>query len=267
MTYRIGIFATGRGQGSRGLLQAIHSAIESGHLPAAVAFVFSNRELGEFEPTDGFFDQVQGYGYPLLTSSFRRFRSRVGKAADWRTLYDRHVLGKIESFQPNLCVLAGYLFIHGPELTNRYAMINLHPAAPGGPVGMWQDVIWQLIERQAPSSGNTIFYATEELDRGPTVTCCTYPIRSGPFDVAWKAVQGCSVVDLKAKEGENLPLFQLIREHGMARERPLVVETLKSFAEGRIRVANGKVLDAGGKPLAGLDLTGQIEALLAKARA
>ena len=264
MTYRLGIFATGRGQGSRGLLQAMHEAIQSGHLPATIAFVFSNRERGEFEPTDSFFDLVQSYGYPLVTSSFRRFRSRVGAAGDWRTLYDREVMEKLAPHNPDLCVLAGYLLIVGPELARRYTIVNLHPAAPGGPTGMWQGVIWQLIERQARSSGNTIFYATKELDRGPVVAYATYPIRGVHFDPSWKAIEGRSVADLKAREGEDLPLFQLIRQHGMLRERPLVVETLKSFAEGRIRVAQGEVLNGTGKPLAGLDLTAQIEALVAK---
>lgn len=264
MTYRIGIFATGRGTGSRGLLQAIHQGIESRHVPAEVAFVFSNRDRGEFEPTDGFFDQVESYGYPLITSSFRRFRTKVGRDADWRTLYDRDVMVKIAPYALDLCVLAGYLFIHGPEMTTSYTMVNLHPAAPGGPTGMWQDVIWQLIDRKAESSGNTMFHATDELDRGPTVSFSSFRIRGGAFDPAWKTIEGRLAAELRGTEGEELPLFQLIRQHGMVRERPLVVETVKAFAEGAIRVSGGKVLGPNGKPLGALDLTAQIEALVAR---
>ncbi|GAH59253.1 unnamed protein product, partial [marine sediment metagenome] len=35
----------------------------------------------------------------------------------------------------------------------RYNMVNLHPAAPGGPTGTWQEVIWQLIENKAEETG------------------------------------------------------------------------------------------------------------------
>jgi len=272
MHYRIGVFATGRGQGSRGLLAAIHEGIRSGHLPAEIAFVFSNRDPGEFEATDGFFDQVRACGYPLITASFRKFRAESGGSAgaaapgdDWRLRYDRLVMDKLAPFAPDLCVLAGYLLIFGPELPRRFTLVNLHPAAPGGPTGLWQDVIWQLIGQGAAQSGNTMFYVTEDLDRGPIVAYSTFPIRGAAFDPLWKAVHDRTVKDLRDSAGEDLPLFKAIREHGMARERPLVVETLKAFAEGRARVSGGRIVDSQGKPANPLDLTPRIEALVAAA--
>ena len=261
--YRIGVFATGRGQGSRGLLQAIHHGIQSGHIPAEVAFVFSNREPGEFQATDGFFEMVHGFGYPLVTSSFRKFRARLGDDPDWRHRYELDAIRRFEQFNPDLCVLAGFLLII-PQLCRRYTMINLHPAAPGGPVGMWQEVIWELIQSRANSTGNTILYVTEELDKGPTVTFSTFPIRGPGFDEHWEAIEGRPVSELRATEGEALPLFQLIRQRGMAREQPLVVETVKAFAEGRVEVRDGSVVNGHGKPLAGLDLTERIEALVSE---
>jgi hypothetical protein len=39
-----------------------------------------------------------------------------------------------------------------------------------------------------------------------------------------------------------------------------VVETLRAFADGRIRIVNKRVVDASGKPIAGYDLSGEIEA-------
>lgn len=265
--YQIGLFATGRGQGSRGLLQAVHESIKSGRLSARIAFVFSNRDPGEFEATDGFFQMVREYGYPLVTHSFRRFRARTGDDPDWRTQYDREVMRRLEPYAPDLCVLAGYLLIVGPEMCRRYTMVNLHPAAPGGPVGLWQEVIWQLIGSRAAQSGNTIFYVTEELDRGPLVSCSTFPIAGPPFDEHWEAIKGRPLDELRATEGEELPLFQLIRQHGMARERPLVVETLRAFAQGRVGVRHGAVVDDEGEPLSGLDLTVEIEKLLSRSRA
>lgn len=258
--YQIGLFATGRGQGSRQLLQAILQAIQSGRLKAQVAFVFSNREPGEFDPTDGFLSMVREAGYPLVTLSFRKFRARLGNDLDWRPKYDAEVVKLLAPYQPDLCVLAGYLLIWSHVLCRRYTAINLHPAAPGGPIGMVQDVIWQLIETRARTSGNMMFHVTEELDRGPVVSYSAFPLTGGALDEAWRAVEGQPVAELKQRHGEELPLFKLIRRRGLAREKPLVVETLRAFAEGAVRIEQGRVLDARGQPVSGLDLTPQIEA-------
>ncbi|MSQ25749.1 MAG: phosphoglycerate transporter [Dehalococcoidia bacterium] len=260
--YQIGVFATGRGQGSRQLLQAIHAAVQSGRLPAKIAFVFSNRDPGEFEPTDAFFALVRQCGYPLVTHSFRKFKARAGDSADWRLAYDREVMAKLAPHRPDLCVLAGYLMIFGPEMCRAYSAVNLHPAAPGGPVGMWNQVVWQLIARRARETGNTMFAVTEELDRGPTVAYSTFPITGGRFDPLWRDAASNSVPQLQAQYGdygEGLPLFQEIRNAGMLRERPLVVETLKACAEGRVVIKEGRVLDKRGNVLPGLDLTREIE--------
>lgn len=75
---RIGWFATGRGEGSQKLLASAVSAIREGRLDAEIAFVFSNRERGQFPATDEFFDQVASYGIPLVTLSDSRFRREHG---------------------------------------------------------------------------------------------------------------------------------------------------------------------------------------------
>jgi hypothetical protein len=73
----------------------------------------------------------------------------------------------------------------------RYNMINLHPAAPGGPAGTWQEVIWQLIRTGAHKTGVMMHLVTPELDRGPVVTYCIFSIRgSTPFDGYWQEIEG-----------------------------------------------------------------------------
>ena len=260
--FRIGLFATGRGQGSLQLVTAVHNAVESGSLPISVEFVFSNREPGEFEPTDRFFDAVQGFGYPLVTRSFRRFKRELGDDPEWRVQYDRETIKLLAPFNPELCVLAGYLLIFSPELCNRYPVINLHPSAPGGPIGMWQNVIWQLIEARATASGNMMQLVTPEVDKGLVVSFSTYPITGPVFAPLWHNIANRTVEDIKATEGEELPLFQAIREAGTLRERQLLLETLRTFAQGRMKFANGTAVDEQGHPVRGLDLTEQIETRL-----
>ncbi len=269
---KLGWFSTGRDEAARLLLQTVCQHIQDGEISARISFVFSNREPGESEQSDLFFNLVKSYDIPLICLSSRGFQAKLGgkpKGADpetglplWRLEYDREVMRRLGNFKPELCVLAGYMLIVGKEMCQKYNMINLHPAKPGGPKGTWQDVIWTLIEGKARETGVMMHLVTPELDSGPVVTYCTFPIVGGPFDRLWQELGSRSVAEIKREEGENNRLFQLIRQHGVARELPLIVATLKAFAQGKTKIENGVVLDNAGKPIAGYDLTEQVNRMV-----
>ena len=272
MTLRVGWFCTTGGENSRRLLVAAVDAIRSGGLDAEIAFVFCNRERGEYETTDGFLDLVASLDIPCLTSSSRRFRRERGGALSrpgeplppWRAEYDRQVAELVSRRPFDVGILAGYMLVFTAEMCNRYPLLNLHPAEPGGPVGTWQQVVWQLIDRRAERSGVMIHLATEELDRGPTVAYCAYPLRGPPFDALWQTLGSRSAEEVREAEGEEHDLFLEIRRHGVARELPLVVATLRAFAQGRLRIEDQRVVDAPGGPLpGGLELTAEIDAAVA----
>jgi len=265
--YRIGWFSTGRNKAARDLLTTVWNSIQMGHIAAHISFVFSNREPGESRQSDLFFQLVRSYDIPLVCLSSKKSQARIGteslREADaqrrWRLEYDREIMKRLEGFPADLYVLAGYMLIMGEEMCQRYPMLNLHPAAPGGPTGTWQEVIWKLIESKASETGVMMHLVIEELDKGSPVTYCTFSIRGEPFDRYWEEVEGRSVDTLKAKQGENTPLFRTIRRHGLAREFPLIVATLKAFSENRVRIEDQKVLDASGQPIEGYCLTQEID--------
>jgi len=169
---------------------------------------------------------------------------------------------KLQGFSADLCVLAGYMLIVGEEMCYRYDMINLHPATPGGPKGSWQEVIWTLIENNSEESGVMMHLVTPELDRGPVITYCTFPITGEPFDKHWQEISRRSVAELKKEQGENNALFRLIRQHGLAREFPLIVSTLRAFSKGEIRIEAGKIFDSQRKPTAGCNLSNKIKEMV-----
>jgi len=266
--YQLGWFSTGRGKGSRGLLKAVHDSIKSGEIDAEFAFVFCSREYGETEPTDIFLRMVEDYHIPLVTFSYQKYKAKVGGSGgvpdevwpSWRLDYDREVMDRLQDYKPDLCVLAGYMLIVGPEVCQKYDMVNLHPAAPGGPAGTWQEVIWKLVEAGAESTGAMMHLVTPELDKGPVVTYCTFPIRGGPFDQHWTEIKGKSVAQIKQEQGEENALFKLIRQHGVVRELPLIITTIQAFSQGRLQITPDKrVIDAQGSPIRGYDLTTEID--------
>jgi len=266
--YQLGWFSTGRDKAARDLLETVQSSIRRGDIEAEVAFVFCNREPGESKESDLFLKLVEDYQIPLVCFSYRKYRSDRGMRnpnpeeplPQWRLDYDRGVMKRLDEFHPDLGVLAGYMLIGGKEMCQRYDMINLHPAAPGGPKGMWQEVIWQLISDRAEGTGVMMHLVTPELDMGPAVTYCTFPIRGEGYDTLWQEIGERPTKETQAKEGENNRLFSLIREEGLARESPLIVATIKAFSEGKVRItAEKQVVDVEDRPINGYNLTREIE--------
>ena len=267
--YKLGWFSTGRGEGSKGLLRTMQDSIKSGDIEAEIEFVFCSRERGETEATDQFLKMVEDYHLPLVSFSYRHFKAGrsdtdpQGELAPWRLEYDREVMARLQDFRPDLCVLAGYMLIVGKEMCQQYDMINLHPAAPGGPAGTWKEVIWELIESKSKSTGVMMHLVIPELDKGPAVTYCTFPIRGKPFDKYWEEITGQPTAKIKSEQGEDNPLFQLIRQYGYTRELPLITATIKSFSKGKVRITTDKqVADAEGRPINGYNLTAEIDELV-----
>ena len=255
----IGWFSTGRDEAARQLLQAVQESIETGETEGKINFVFSNREPGESKESDFFFELVRSYDLPLTCFSHRKFKDviAVSRSAerseeeakqsqeDWRLKYDREVDKRIKNFSSDICVLAGYMLIIGEELCQKYNMINLHPAPPHGPVGSWQEVIEELIQNKVDKAGAMMHLVTPELDRGPVVSYCIFPIKGEPFEPYWQ------------KDDKDM-LFKLIRHYELIREFPLIISTLKAFSQGEIGIRNGKVIDARRNVIQGYDLTEEI---------
>ncbi len=267
-SYRLGWFATGRGEGSRGILKAVQESIIAGELDAEIEFIFCNREHGETEATDIFLKMVEDYGIPLVNFSYKMYKAILDMSnpdptqpmPQWRIDYDREVMKRLEGYSPDLCVLAGYMLINGPELSNKYDFLNLHPAAPDGPAGTWQQVIWHLIETGADTQGVKMHVAIPELDVGPTATYCTFPIRGKAFDKYWDEIKGKSMADTKEEEGPENALFKTIRAHGFVRETPLIMATIGAFSRGEVIITKDKlVADNAGNLIEGYDLSREID--------
>lgn len=263
MSYKIGWFSTGRDEAARQLLTVVSDNIKQGKLAnLQIGFVFSNRTKGEASESNLFFKLVEKLGIDLVSFSSRNFRPGMRRKAlvqekrgklklisHWRSLYDEEIIKRIDKFKVDLIVLAGYMMITGEKLCRKYSLINLHPAAPGGPRGTWQEVIWKLMEKGARQTGVMMHLVTPQLDAGPPLTYCTFPIKGRKFDSLWEKLEEKlkrkPLEKIKREEGEKEPLFKEIRKEGMRRELPLVVHTLKALSNKTIKLREEKLMRQG----------------------
>jgi phosphoribosylglycinamide formyltransferase-1 len=268
--YTFGWFSTGRDEAARELLTQAWDHIEDGIIPAKIRFVFCDREPGESPESDRFIALVQDLKIPLFSLSSRQFDAALRKKdlKSWRRVFHNRVMEILSGEAVSTVVLAGYMLIVSSEMCRRLPMINLHPAKPGGPKGSWQEVIWALIARGAEKTGVMIHLVTEDLDEGPPITYCTFPLKGERFDPLWVQMGTklgfMPMGEIIHEEGEKNPLFVEIRKEGVIREIPLLLMTMKALAEGEVRIEGGKVLDVRGKETGSLCLNREVDAYLSR---
>jgi phosphoribosylglycinamide formyltransferase 1 len=246
---RIGWLSSGADQAALNLLADVVARAQHDDVPLDIGAVFCNHEHGEHPESDRFLELIERLDLPLVTlsssASWTAAEARgIGRAV-WRDTYHRDVMDLLVRFRLGVLVMAGYMLIASPAMARRYAMLNLHPALPGGPTGTWQNVIWQLLEEEATETGAMIHLATAQLDRGPVVSYFRFAIRGADWDPLWAQFHDkrrtMNVADIAAAEGESEPLFAAIRRYGEVREIPLLYQTLRQFAEGHLNTAAGAV--------------------------
>jgi len=280
----IGWFSSGRDQAAIDLLQVVFDAIRDGSIDGLISFVFVSRERGEKAESDRFIDFAEELSLKVICLSHRNFSPELRKAGleessklgydsqiliDWRRKFDAEVMAKLADYHPNIVVLAGYMLILSPDMCQKYNMINLHPALPGGPKGTWQEVIWQLMEQKAQKTGVMMHLITPELDAGPPITYCGFSIsddRIQPLWDNWIAKRKLSSLqEIQKSEGEDEPLFREIRRRGLMCEFPIIVATLKAISTGKFNLVDGEVMSGCRKLIGGFNLTEEIDKLLKKA--
>jgi phosphoribosylglycinamide formyltransferase 1 len=267
---RIGWLSTGRDEAACNLLSDVVARAREDGLELDIAAVFCDREAGESAASDEFLALAGGLGIPAVTlssaTSWAQARAQGIERSAWRDQYHRDVTALLRPLGLGVLVMAGYMLIVSPAMCREYALLNLHPALPGGPTGTWQEVIWRLLEEEPGETGAMMHLATAELDRGPVISYFRFAITGEQWDPLWREFRvkrgRMSVAEIAAAEGEAEPLFAQIRRWGEAREIPLLYQTLRQFSEGHLNTSCGAVFaEAARLPL---DLTDLVEAEVAK---
>ena len=146
---KIVILISGRGSN----MQAIVTAAQEQKWPARIAAVISNRADAE--------GLVFAHQHHIPTAVV------VSKDFPTREQFDTALQAQIETYSPDLIVLAGFMRILTPKFVDYYAgrMLNIHPSLLPAFKGLHTHQ--QALSAGVQEHGATVHLVTAELDHGP----------------------------------------------------------------------------------------------------
>lgn len=186
--------------GSGSNLQAIIDAVDAGEITGHISAVISNRP-------DAFgLERAQNAGIHTEVIDHTGYKSRE--------IFDLNLIRKVDEFEPDLVILAGFMRILTPDFVRRYSgkLINIHPSLLPKYQGLHTHQ--RAIEAGDSEHGASVHFVTEELDGGPVFMQASVPVLSGDTPKA-------------------LAQRVLVQEHKIF---PIAV---KWFMQGRVQLQNG----------------------------
>ena len=158
---RIVILISGRGSNMRAIVQRCAEQ----RWPAEVVAVLANQPGAE----------------GLAFAAGRGIATGVvdHKAHDSREAFDAALAQRIESFAPDLVLLAGFMRVLGAAFVRRFEgrLLNIHPSLLPAFPGLHTHE--RALEEGCQAVGATVHFVTPELDHGPIVMQSVVPVRAG----------------------------------------------------------------------------------------
>jgi len=151
---RVVILISGRGSNMEALLKA--------KLPCEIAAVISNRAEAQG------LEIALAHGIATATVPHKDYPDRAS--------FDTALTTEIDSHQPDLIVLAGFMRILTDDFVNRYAgqLINIHPSLLPAYPGI--NIYRRALEDGVKIHGCTVHFVTPTLDNGPIIVQAAVPV-------------------------------------------------------------------------------------------
>lgn len=151
--------------GSGSNLQAFIDAAQQGVLNADIAAVISNKT-----GVKGL-ERAADAGIANEVIDHRQFADRES--------FDRELASRIDHYNPDLVILAGFMRILTPEFVDHFAghIMNIHPSLLPKYPGLHTHQ--RAIEAGDKTAGATVHFVTSELDGGPAIIQAEVPILDG----------------------------------------------------------------------------------------
>lgn len=159
------ILISGAGSNMAAIVRAAQEQDWQGAFGARIAAVISNR------PHAAGLQVAQAMGVIMGVLDHQSFDSREA--------FDTALMQQIDSYQPALVVLAGFMRILTPGFVQHYAgrLINIHPSLLPAFPGLHTHQ--RAIDAGCAEAGCTVHQVTAELDHGPLLAQAAVPVLPG----------------------------------------------------------------------------------------
>jgi len=193
------ILISGRGSNMQAIVEA---AIPGAHIAAVIA----NR------PDAAGLAWAAERGIATVALDHKQYASREA--------FDTELAARIDSFQPDLVVLAGFMRILTPAFTQHYTgrMFNIHPSLLPAFPGLHTHQ--RAIDAGCKLAGCTVHFVTAELDHGPIVFQAAVPVLDDDTETS-------------------------LAQRVLAEEHRLYPAAVQAFIEGRLEVDGLRVRHLG----------------------
>lgn len=192
----VAVFVSGSGTN----LQAV---IDSGIESANIAVVVCDT------PGVMAIDRAKNHGIPVELVNSRGFKSREE--------FERQIVAKIDRYDIDLVVLAGFMRILTPYFIGRFVnrIINIHPSLlPSFP---GTNSVRQALGYGVKQTGCTVHFVEKEVDAGPIILQAVVPV---------------------TEEDTEETLLEKVH----AEEHRILPEAVRLFCEGKLTLSGRKVL-------------------------
>jgi phosphoribosylglycinamide formyltransferase 1 len=179
---RIAVLLSGSGT----TMVNLQEHIDSGELPAQVAVVVSSRRdvLG--------LERADDRGIPTAVLSRKPFKTN---GIFDPVAYSKAMVDLLETYNPDLVVMAGFMTRLARPMLDRFLVINVHPALLpmfGGEGFYGHHVHEAVLEAGVKITGATVHFADGEYDRGPIIMQEAVPVHEDDTpDTLADRVQAC----------------------------------------------------------------------------
>lgn len=196
---RIVILISGRGSN----MEAILRVAAAEQWPAQIAAVISNK------PDAAGLDTARTAGIPAVVVNHKEFAGREA--------FDDALAATIDTYAPDLVVLAGFMRILTPGFVSRYfgRLINIHPSLLPSFPGLHTHQ--QALDAGVKFHGATVHFVTAELDHGPIIAQAAVPV-------------------LDSDDEDTLSSRVLEQEH------KIYPQAVRDLIEGRLVLKDGRVV-------------------------
>ncbi|HSN64407.1 MAG TPA: phosphoribosylglycinamide formyltransferase [Azonexus sp.] len=187
-------------------MEALVAARDAGTLPVNIAAVISNRPAAQGLET------AEKAGITAHYIDHKAFAERDA--------FDAALAECIDGFAPDLVVLAGFMRILSDGFVRHYAgrLMNIHPSLLPAFPGLHTHR--RALEEGVRIHGCTVHFVTPALDHGPVIIQAAVPVLDSDDEVTLAA--------------------RVLRQ-----EHRIYAQAVRWFAEGRLRLDDGRVRLAG----------------------